>query len=77
MSGPQPGTDSVALPPLTTVRAGSPPSVAAITGTSHASGTLPGRSLVNSPCDSCTVVLPPSHAAPSTRMSGTPGCVVN
>ena len=36
----------------------------------------PGRSLVNSPCVSCSVVLPSAHVADSTRISGMPGCRV-
>jgi hypothetical protein len=63
--------------PSTTVRAGAgPPTVDATTGTCHDSACLSGRSRVNSPCDSCTVVLPPLHCADSTLISGMPGCRV-
>ncbi len=66
----------MALPSVTRVLAGALPRPCAITGTRQLSGFLSGRSLVNSPWLSFSVVRPPLHAAASTRISGMPGCRV-
>ena len=73
MTGPQPGTVSVAWPPVTSALTVSPPGVRASTGTRQASGFLSGSSRLNSPWARVTRVAPSTQADSCRVTRGTPG----
>jgi hypothetical protein len=77
ITGPQPGTLTLALPLATSVCTWRlVPIICSVTGTRQSSGFFSAWSRLNSDWVNATLVLLPLQLAASTRISGTPGCSV-